>query len=161
MCNSYRVELTIRFQERKGECGSYFSIITQSFKFDGKIKPLLNGKKKQFGLFALVTPVNPANPFTSTPKELLQLYSCKMGLDLRVRKLDTRCVSYLNPCGRNCSKVPYKLACTTEIPRKKGRAKQLEKCLAKNNAGRFFRRNQQRDEKLSFSSPPPPHFCLL
>ena len=107
MFNSYRVELRIRFLERKGECGSYFSIITQSFKFDGKIKPLLNGKKKQFGLFALVTPVNPANPFTSTPKELLQLYSCKMGLDLRVRKLDTRCVSYLNPWGRNCSKVPY------------------------------------------------------
>lgn len=62
----------------------------RSFKFDGKIKPLLNGKKKQFGFFSLVTPVNPANPFTSTPKELLQSYSCKMALDLRIRKLDTR-----------------------------------------------------------------------
>lgn len=62
----------------------------RSFKFDGKVKPLLSGKKKQYGFFALVTPVNPANPFTSTPKELLQLYSCKMGLDLRIRKLDNR-----------------------------------------------------------------------
>lgn len=69
----------------------FFVIITmQSFKFDGHIKPLLNGKMKQYGLFALCTPVNPANPFTSTPKELLQMYSCKMGLDLRIRKLDNR-----------------------------------------------------------------------
>ena len=68
----------------------FFIIIIQSFKFDGHIKPLLNGKMKQYGLFALCTPVNPANPFTSTPKELLQMYSCKMGLDLRIRKLDNR-----------------------------------------------------------------------
>ena len=73
-----------------------FLIISQSFKFDGKVKPLLSGKKKQYGFFALVTPVNPANPFTSTPKELLQLYSCKMGLDLRIRKLDNRYVLCVN-----------------------------------------------------------------
>lgn len=62
----------------------------RSFKFDGNIKPLLSGKMKQYGFFALCTPVNPANPFTSTPKELLQMYSCKLGLDLKVRKLDNR-----------------------------------------------------------------------
>lgn len=45
---------------------------------------------KQYGFFALCTPVNPANPFTSTPKEILQMYSCKLGLDLRVKKLDNR-----------------------------------------------------------------------
>lgn len=62
----------------------------RSFKFDGKIKPLLNGKMKQYGFFALCTPVNPANPFTSTPKEILQMYSCKLSLDLKVKKLDNR-----------------------------------------------------------------------
>lgn len=62
----------------------------RSFKFDGKIKPLLDGKMKQYGFFALCTPVNPANPFTSTPKEILQMYSCKLGLDLSVKKLDNR-----------------------------------------------------------------------
>ena len=45
---------------------------------------------KQYGFFALCTPVNPANPFTSTPKEILQMYSCKLGLDLSVKKLDNR-----------------------------------------------------------------------
>ena len=67
-----------------------FIVVLQSFKFDGKIKPLLSGKMKQYGFFALCTAVNPANPFTSTPKELLQLYSCKLGMDLRLKKLDNR-----------------------------------------------------------------------
>lgn len=62
----------------------------RSFKFDGKLKPLLSGKMKQYGFFALCTAVNPANPFTSTPKELLQVYSCKLGMDLRLKKLDNR-----------------------------------------------------------------------
>ena len=65
-------------------------VALQSFKFDGKLKPLLSGKMKQYGFFALCTAVNPANPFTSTPKELLQVYSCKLGMDLRLKKLDNR-----------------------------------------------------------------------
>ena len=67
-----------------------FIVALQSFKFDGKLKPLLSGKMKQYGFFALCTAVNPANPFTSTPKELLQVYSCKLGMDLRLKKLDNR-----------------------------------------------------------------------
>lgn len=67
-----------------------FIVALQSFKFAGKLKPLLSGKMKQYGFFALCTAVNPANPFTSTPKELLQVYSCKLGMDLRLKKLDNR-----------------------------------------------------------------------
>lgn len=67
-------------------------VVFQSFKFDGHVRPLgrIAGAETQHGYFALCTPVNPASASTSTPREIVQYYGCKMSLDLKLQKLDSR-----------------------------------------------------------------------